>query len=417
MFQKILIFIVLSVVTLAEKVRYDDYSLYKIYAHTEDHVNFLNELQKANDGVHFWKTPAQVGDYASVISSPEEKYSLEHILRKRSIYYDVMVDNIQQAFEDQIISRRKRDTRKQLFWTNFQTMSDIYEWFQHLANTHGDIVSIIRAGQSFEGKNITGVRISRGTARNRPIIFVEGGQIGADWLSPTVITYLVDQLVLGDNTEARRASEDFEWHIFPILNPDGHEFTQNSDRLWLKNRRPTTGRAIGVDLSRNWNSHWGIIGGSFVPEDNNFIGLGPFTEVETRAVSRYIESISSRLVSSLSFRAFGQRLLIPFAHSINQMYNYNDTIIIGRRAMGSLSVRYNTRFNVGTSRAVHDGATGSIADWIKHRFNPPVVFTYQLRDEGTWGYTLPANQVLPSCEETFDSVMAIIREAKLLKVL
>lgn len=75
------------------------------------------------------------------------------------------------------------------------------------------------------GRNITGVRIARG--RNRQIIFIEGGQIGADWLSPTVVTYIVDQLVRGTDPEARRASEDYEWHIFPILNPDGHEFTQN----------------------------------------------------------------------------------------------------------------------------------------------------------------------------------------------
>ncbi|XP_052744088.1 zinc carboxypeptidase-like [Bicyclus anynana] len=413
MLLKILILSVLSTV-LTEEVRYDDYSLYKIYPQIEEHLNFLSDLQKENDGVQFWKSVSQVGDYASVLTSPQERDNLEHLLRKRSIDYDVMIENIQKALDDQIMGRKKRDTRHWLFWTNYWSVTQINEWLQNLADTRSDFVSLIYAGRSYEGRNITGVRIARGT--NRPIIFVEGGQIGADWLSPTVITYLVDQLVRG-SFEAQRATEEFEWHIFPVLNPDGQEYSQNVDRLWIKNRRPTTGSAIGVDLSRNWNSHWGIIGGSFVPADENFIGLGPFSEVETRSVSRYVESISSRLVSSLSFRAFGQRLLIPFAHNIYPTYNYNETIIIGRRAMGSLSVRHGTHFTVGTSRVVHDGATGSIADWIKHRFNPPVVFTHQLRDEGAWGYTLPVNQVLPSCEETFDSVMAIIREAKFLNVL
>lgn len=64
-----------------------------------------------------------------------------------------------------------------------------------------------------------------------------------------------------------------------------------------------------------------------------------------------------------------------------------------------------------------DGATGTIADWVKHRFNPPLVATYQLRDTGSFGYTLPVVQVQPSCEETFDSVMALIREAKHVGVL
>lgn len=121
-------------------------------------------------------------------------------------------------------------------------------------------------------------------------------------------------------------------------------------RLWVKNRRPITSTAIGVDLTKNWNSQWGgkysklfksgwfliafvnilffitVSGGSHTPSANNYIGQGPFTEVETRSLSRYIESIGSRLTGFLSFRAFGQRLLVPFAHTTDPLYNYNDMV-------------------------------------------------------------------------------------------
>lgn len=70
------------------------------------------------------------------------------------------------------------------------------------------------------------MRISRRSGRKA--FFIDGGQVGADWLSPTVVTYLINQLVTGDDPEARSASEDFEWHIFPIVNPDGHQFSQDS---------------------------------------------------------------------------------------------------------------------------------------------------------------------------------------------
>lgn len=50
------------------------------------------------------------------------------------------------------MSRKRRDTRKQLFWTSYQTLEDIYEWFHYLAEQHSDIVTIIQAGQSFEGE-------------------------------------------------------------------------------------------------------------------------------------------------------------------------------------------------------------------------------------------------------------------------
>nr|XP_032521326.1 zinc carboxypeptidase A 1-like [Danaus plexippus plexippus] len=316
------------------------------------------------------------------------------------------------VFDSQVLSRRKRSTRD-LSWTRYQDIDDIYEWFEQLANNYS-FVSLIYAGQSFEGRNITGVRINRGSQR---AIFVEGGQIGADWLSPVVTTYLVNQLVRGVDSEARDASSDFDWHIFPILNPDGHKYTQDKDRLWIKNRRINRNGTIGVDLSRNWNSLWGVSGGSFNDSHSNYVGLGPFSEKESRAISYYIDSIAPRLKFVLSMRSFGQRLLLPFAHSTEPLYNYNDTIIVGRRAMGSMAVKYNTQYIVGTSKEVHDGSTGSLADWVKHRYSVPFVATYLLRDNGTSGYALPVSQVLPSCEETYDSIMAILREAKFIRLI
>lgn len=76
------------------------------------------------------------------------------------------------------------------------------------------------------GRNITGVKISRQSGKRA--IFIEGGQVGADWLSPTIATYIVDQLVRGAELEILEAAEEFEWHIFPIVNPDGHEYTNNA---------------------------------------------------------------------------------------------------------------------------------------------------------------------------------------------
>lgn len=69
-----------------------------------------------------------------------------------------------------------------------------------------------------------------------------------------------------------------------------------------------------------------VSGGSFNPSDSNYVGLGPFSEPETRYVSRYIDTIGTNLAGLLSFRAFGQRLLIPFAHTTDPMYNYRDMV-------------------------------------------------------------------------------------------
>ncbi|XP_075982739.1 zinc carboxypeptidase-like [Anticarsia gemmatalis] len=411
---KTVILAVLVVLTVGEQVKYDDYALYKVYANTEDHVKFLNELN--DEDLQIWKLPSEVGDYASIVAPPEKKEDFIHTLKKRSIHSELMLENIQEAFDAQLYSRRKRDLDDQLYWTNYQEIEDIYRWFDYLTANYGDIVTQVHVGTTAEGRNITGIRIARGSGTR--VFVLQAGEVAADWLSPTVVTYFADQLIRSNNSEVRAAAEEFVWYIFPMVNIDGHQFTLDSVRLWLKNRRRISSTAIGVDLTKNWNSHWGVSGGSFVASANNYIGLGPFSEPETRAVSEYIvDNIGRRLTGYLNFRSFGQRIVIPFAHTDSPMYNYNEMVTIARRAMGSLAVRYNTQYLVGNSRSVHDGATGAVIDWVKHRFNPPIAATYLLRDTGAWGYTLPVVQITPTCEETFDSLLAIIREARFINAI
>ncbi|XP_026742947.1 zinc carboxypeptidase A 1-like [Trichoplusia ni] len=319
------------------------------------------------------------------------------------------------AFDAQLYSRKKRSTSNEIYWTNYQTIEDIYNWFNHLASTQSS-VSTFTVGRSHEGRNITGIKITRGSGTRA--FFLQAGELGADWLSPTIVTYIANQLIHSNDPEIKAAAEDFTWYILPLVNPDGFQFSQDYVRTWVKNRRPTSSSTIGVNLSRNWNAHWGINGASFSMAANNYAGHGPFSEAETRAVSEFMDTIRSSLTGFLSFRSFGQRLLVPYAqYSVNPSGNYNSVVTIGRRAMGSLAVRYNTQYLVGTSTMVHDGATGAIADWVKFRYNATIAATYLLRDTGFHGYALPVTQIIPSGEETFDSLLAIIREARFINVL
>ncbi|XP_060805042.1 zinc carboxypeptidase [Amyelois transitella] len=411
MLQKIVFLSVLAIV-LAQKVRYDDYTLYKVIPRDENGLLYLKKLYKTPGGLTFWSVPNLIGNDVSVLASPDAKKDFENSLEERNVQIEVLSRNIQEDLDAETTNRHKRSTnRNEIFFDEFNTVEDINNYFEFLADSY-DFVSTFVVGSSFEGRNITGLRISKGISRR--VFILQGGEVGADWLSPTLVAYLADQLVKGEDPEALAASQDFEWHIIPVVNPDGFEYSQNHDRLWVKNRRIDNRNPTGVDLVRNWNSHWGIYGGSFVNTDVNYIGLGPFSEPETRSVSNYILSLAPRITGLLSFRSFGQRFLIPFAQTDDPFYNYNEMVTISRRSLGSLAVKYNTQYLAGTSRLVGDGSTGTIGDWVKYRFNPPIVGTYLLRGAS---YFLPIAQVLPSCEETFDSVMAIFREARFIDVL
>jgi len=55
-------------------------------------------------------------------------------------------------------------------------------------------------------------------------------------------------------------------------------------------------------------------------------------------------------------------------------------------------------------------------DWAYTKLTPTAKlhFTYELRDKGQFGHLLPADQILPSCEEFIDGFKVTIAELKLM---
>ena len=84
----------------------------------------------------------------------------------------------------------------------------------------------INTGCYISGRDITGIRISRGSGTRAFVL--QAGEVGADWLSPTILTYIANQLIFSNDAEIRAAAEDFVWYIFPLTNPDGFQFSQDS---------------------------------------------------------------------------------------------------------------------------------------------------------------------------------------------
>ena len=96
MILKLILSSVLVAIVTAEKVRYDNYALYKVHPKNKEDLTFLNELMEENGDLDFWKAPSHVGEYVSVVSPPEMREEFEHSLKKRSIHSDLMLKNIQE---------------------------------------------------------------------------------------------------------------------------------------------------------------------------------------------------------------------------------------------------------------------------------------------------------------------------------
>jgi len=81
----------------------------------------------------------------------------------------------------------------------------------------------------------------------------------------------------------------FNWHILPVMNPDGYTFTRSENRYWSKNRaKNADSDCIGVNLNRNFASHWQF--GPDNPCHISYKGPFPVSEPEVQAVTHYVNS-------------------------------------------------------------------------------------------------------------------------------
>lgn len=56
---------------------------------------------------------------------------------------------------------------------------------------------------------------------------LEGTIHAREWISAATVTWIIKEFLTSTDPEVRALAENFEWHIFPVVNPDGyvHTFT------------------------------------------------------------------------------------------------------------------------------------------------------------------------------------------------
>ena len=100
----------------------------------------------------------------------------------------------------------------------------------------------------------------------------------------------------------------------PVANPDGYQFTFDSERLWRKNARDINGDGEltpgdGVDLNRNFPNHWAYDeeGSSSIASSETYRGTAPVSEPETAAMKGLLDKIG--FAFQVNYHSNGQWLL------------------------------------------------------------------------------------------------------------
>ncbi|XP_058835968.1 carboxypeptidase B-like [Topomyia yanbarensis] len=393
-------------------VSYDGAQLWRIDFDDQQKKNTVAELQEKFETA-MWAFNATSVDI--FLKRPEQLPEACHFLRKANVRFNVVIDNMQRAIDqenppkDQLDMWENRNGHR-MTWTAYHRLEDIHEWMEYLGKTYPDLCSTNSIGKSFQGRDMKVLRISNGNPSNAAV-WMDGGIHAREWISPATVTYIINNLVeeWDDQPEYIR---NIDWYVLPVHNPDGYEYTHKIDRLWRKNRRAVKfGPCAGVDLNRNYGYKWGGQGSSKQPCSEIYAGSGAFSEPETKAVYKFMQKSAADWKGFLTFHSYGQYILYPWGHDRSVPPDHLDLKRVGDEAAQRMLQKGGAQYTVGPSGNTLYPAAGGSDDWARGAMNIKFVYTVELRDTGRHGFVLPASEIQPSGQDgllIIDSIASAI---------
>ncbi|RXG51253.1 Zinc carboxypeptidase [Armadillidium vulgare] len=290
----------------------------------------------------------------------------------------------------------------------YMDFSEIQKYLSKLQQTYPYKVQLSTIGQSYKNENITMVAITNDVKRKltkKPIIFVEAGMHSREWVGVASALYVINELVKGAGTPFTKF---VEWRIVPVSNPDGYQYTWTQTDVEKNLRRPRWCNVQGL-TSTDFDSYWGASGSSKRECSQIYAGKNAFSESETRAIRDAFLEVKDRIKAYVSIHNYGQFILHPPSHS--EFYvNEECSKLLDSVAIEMAQVIKNStsaKFTYGPPPKLLYPASGTSMDWAYANGNIPLVFTFELRDEGASGFLLPEDQIYLGVTEFWEAMNVV----------
>ena len=391
-----------SFATAQEVVRYDAHQVVRAEVDTLRELRTLLAL-----GGDVWSESIGLGSIDVML--PLARIGT---LDRTGIEYEVMIPDVQRLIDEER-SRIDRDGIAGVgFFEEYHQQDELFAFYEALEASRPDLVTSRSIGESIEGREIRAYTISGAEDPSSvPAIYIVAGAHAREWISPATISYLADTLVNGHGADDRITPlvDDLAWHIVPLANPDGYQFTWDSNRLWRKTRKANGDGSFGVDWNRNFAAGWGGPGSSGNTGSDTYRGTGPFSEPETQAIR---DDVAANPNTAIFFdvHCYSQLVLWPYGYDSTEPEGPAGEI---HRNLGEGIAEAIESINgrIFAPQPAHDLylASGTSLDWAWDDAGV-YAFTYELRDTGEFGFVLPPDQIVPSGEEILESFLYVGEE-------
>jgi hypothetical protein len=329
----------------------EGYQILRITVPDEPALMALQELEAAGRNLEIWSDFPQIG-FIEVRVSPRGK----EMLVSRGFEFGVVIEDLQAHLDALFTARAGAD-----FFEAYRDHQEHMVFLQSLAAEYPQLATVIEIGQSVEGREILGLRVS-GPGQDKPGVIYFGAQHGNEIVNPAILSFVARHLVTNYDADPdiTKLVDDMEWFLVPIVNPDGYE---RNDRY----------NANRFDLNRDWTS----------PVDES----ERFSQPETRSMRDFLHRHRSVRVH-VDLHSAGLYILWPWGVS--------DELIEEHFAFECLAKRVARR--IRDYRGTAYDRLGSISSTLYRVSGTATDYTYY--QYGTWSFTFETGRTFtPSVRE------------------
>ncbi|XP_051808606.1 carboxypeptidase A5 isoform X3 [Acanthochromis polyacanthus] len=402
-------------VTVIAKESFEGHQVLRIIPKDGIQLSLIKELE---DMIHFeldfWKEVTHVTTPVDVRVPFHSLQSVKIYLETQDIEYSIMIEDLQVMLDEEqkemmSVARAPESRNTDSFdYANYHSISEIYSFQDMLVAENPNLVSKIVIGQSYENRPLNVLKFSTG-GTNRPAIWIDTGIHSREWVTQASGTWFAKKIVTDYGTDPALTAILNNMDIFLeiVTNPDGFYYTHNNNRMWRKTRKPNSGSScVGVDPNRNWDAGFGLPGASSSPCSETYRGPRAESESEVKSIVDFVKS-HGNIKAFISIHSYSQMLLYPYGYTRTPAKDDAELYSLAQKAITDLASLYGTRYRYGSIIDTIYQASGSTVDWTYNQ-GIKYSFTFELRDTGRYGFILPANQIVPTAQETWLALMAIM---------
>ncbi|KAM4748926.1 carboxypeptidase A1-like [Rhinophrynus dorsalis] len=410
---KILLIYCTLLVTVWSHNLYVGDQVLRVDAENHAKMEILRELEAMKHlQIDFWRNP---GNHKLPVDMRVPFTSLQAVkvfLESNNVPYSIMIEDVQALLDQEKdeMKASKRSTNS-FSYSTYHTLDEIYSWIDILIAEYPKLVSRINIGQSYEGRPIYALKFS--TGGNKPAIWIDTGIHAREWITPAIGIWTAKKIAssYGNDHSLTEVLNNLDIILEVVTNPDGYAYTHSTNRMWRKTRSINEGSlCVGVDPNRNWDAGFGGPGSSSNPCDETYHGKHPHSEPEIKAIVEFIQA-HGNVKAMLTIHSYSQLLLFPYGYTNELCPDHEELNELAKETVAALYSLHGTKYDYGTTFHAIYQAAGTTTDW-GYESGIKYSYTFELRDTGEYGFLLPAEQIIPTAEETWLALMKIMEHVR-----